>query len=108
MNRVSWLAACVLAGAACAAAAAPSTAGWSASDRLVAEACLAASELQKPKVVGAPMAFDDGVGYTALLIAGRHPRPQARQLSGSELCLYDRKAAKAHVTDADRMGAARE
>ena len=83
-------------------------AAWQVHDQQVKSACLAASELQKPKVSGRAVVFDDAVGYSALLLSGRYPKPRAKHLSGSELCLFDRKTGIAHIADADNFGLVRQ
>ena len=71
-------------------------------------ACLAASQLQRAKVAGKPVVFDDSLGTTAVLLSGRSARPKMKHLSGRELCLFDRKTGVAQVTDAENMGLARQ
>ena len=76
---------------------------WSAHDREVAEACTKASGLTKAVVTGKPMAFDDSVGMTALLVSGRYPQPHMKHQPGYALCLFDRKTREAKVTPADQL-----
>ena len=56
------------------AAQASSPGAWSAHDKEVAAACVKASGLKNAKPAGQPMAYDDSVGMTALLVAGRYPQ----------------------------------
>ena len=76
---------------------------WSAHDREVAEACTKASGLANAVVTGKPMAFDDSVGLTALLVSGRYPQPHMTHQPGQALCLFDRKTRQAKVTPADQL-----
>jgi hypothetical protein len=85
------------------AAQASSPAAWSAHDREVAAACVKASGLKDAKPAGQPMAYDDGVGMTALLVDGRYPQPHMKNRPGRVLCLFDRKKREAVVTEADQI-----
>lgn len=82
---------------------ASSPAAWSAHDKEVAAACVKASGLRDAKPAGQPMAYDDGVGMTALLVAGRYPQPHMKNRPGRVLCLFDRKKREAVVTEADQI-----
>ncbi|MES2281863.1 MAG: hypothetical protein V4542_10665 [Pseudomonadota bacterium] len=83
---------------------ASSPAAWSEHDREVAAACAKASGLKDAQAVGQPMAYDDRVGITALLIQGRYPQPHMKNRVGRELCLFDRETREAAVTEADQIG----
>lgn len=96
------LAAVLLAGA----AQASSPAAWSAHDKEVAAACVKASGLKGAKPAGQPMAYDDGVGMTALLVAGRYPQPHMKNRAGRVLCLFDRKKREAVTIEADQLSLA--
>ena len=85
------------------AAQASSPAAWSAHDKEVAAACVKASGLKDAKPAGQPMAYDDSVGMTALLVAGRYPQPHMKNRPGRVLCLFDRKKREAVVTEADQI-----
>jgi len=78
---------------------------WSAFQREVADACLGASSLAHPRAAGAPVDFDDRVGFTVLLIAGRYPQPHMHGRRGKELCLFDRRTRRATVAPADELQA---
>ncbi|WP_411885517.1 hypothetical protein [Polaromonas sp. YR568] len=98
-TTVLLLTAALLAGA----AQASSPAAWSAHDKEVAAACVKASGLKDAKPAGQPMAYDDGVGMTALLVAGHYPQPHMKNRAGRVLCLFDRKKREAVVTEADQI-----
>lgn len=82
---------------------ASSDAAWQAQDKLQREACLALSHLQNKKVLGAPVLFDDSVGYTALMIGGRYPQKHMQGKQGRELCLFQRSTGKAVISEADSL-----
>jgi hypothetical protein len=88
------------------AAQASSPAAWSAHDKEVAAACVKASGLKNAKPAGQPMAYDDSVGMTALLVAGRYPQAHMKNRTGRVLCLFDRKKHEAAVTEADQLNLA--
>jgi hypothetical protein len=98
-TTVVLLTSALLAGA----AQASSPAAWSAHDKEVAAACVKASGLKDAKPAGQPMAYDDSVGMTALLVAGRYPQPHMKNRPGRVLCLFDRKKREAVVTEADQV-----
>ncbi len=83
---------------------ASSPASWSEHDREVAATCAKASGLKDAQAVGQPMAYDDRVGITALLIQGRYPQAHMKNRIGRELCLFDRETREAAVTEADQIG----
>jgi hypothetical protein len=85
------------------AAQASSPEAWSAHDKEVAAACVKASGLKNAKPAGQPMAYDDSVGITALLVAGRYPQAHMKNRPGRVLCLFDRKKHEAVVTEADQI-----
>jgi hypothetical protein len=68
-----------------------------------AAACVKASGLKDAKPAGQPMAYDDSVGMTALLVAGRYPQAHMKNRPGRVLCLFDRKKREAVVTEADQI-----
>ncbi|MFJ4197634.1 hypothetical protein [Pseudomonas sp. NPDC089534] len=76
---------------------------WAAHDKAVLAACTQASGLKAPKPVGTAAQFDDRVGYTALLLQGQYPQKHMKGQQGTELCLYDKKAKTAYVTEWDSV-----
>lgn len=72
---------------------------WAKHDREVAERCIAASGFKDAKAVGKPVAFDDTVAQTALLIRGTYPQKHMAGKQGDVLCLYNRKVRKASVQE---------
>ncbi|ALN75283.1 MULTISPECIES: hypothetical protein [unclassified Aureimonas] len=72
---------------------------WAEFDARVTKACLAASGIRNARpstIVG----FDDRVGMVAMLVSDR-----TRGSSLSKLCLYDKKAGKAYVDEAETWSA---
>jgi len=43
------------------------------------------------------------VPVTALVLAGRYPQKHMNNRAGRELCVWDRKAGKAYVSEADQL-----
>lgn len=82
---------------------ASSDAAWAAYDKAVLASCLKASQLKGAQAIGQPAQFDDQVGYTALLLQGRYPQAHMKNQSGLELCLYNKKAKRASVTEWDSI-----
>lgn len=76
---------------------------WQDHDRQLTQACIAASGLKDAKPVGGPIAYDDRVPVTALVLAGRYPQKHMNNRPGRELCVWDRKAGKAYVSEADQL-----
>jgi hypothetical protein len=76
---------------------------WADHDRQLTQACIAASGLRDARPVGAPIAYDDRVPVTALVLAGRYPQKHMNNRPGRELCVWDRKAGKAYVSEADQL-----
>lgn len=76
---------------------------WQAQDKLQRESCLALSHLKGKKVLGAPVLFDDNVGYTALMIGGTYPQAHMKGKPGRELCLFQRSTGKAVISEADSL-----
>ena len=85
------------------AALASSPAAWKDYDQRLTKACVAASGLKDVKPVGRPIAYDDRVPVTALVLAGRYPQKHMNNRPGRELCVWDRKAEKAYVSEADQL-----
>ena len=83
---------------------ASSPAAWTEHDKEVAATCVKASALKNAKPIGQPMAYEDRVGMTVLLLAGRYPQPHMKNQIGRELCLFDRETREAAVTEADQLG----
>ncbi|UPG86949.1 hypothetical protein L2Y94_06230 [Luteibacter aegosomatis] len=84
-------------------AAASTPAAWKAYDKKVVDACVAASGLKGAAPVGGPIQYDDRVPVTALVLAGRYPQKHMKNAPGRELCVWDRKAEKAYVSEADQL-----
>ncbi|WP_205287666.1 hypothetical protein [Luteibacter jiangsuensis] len=94
----------ILGGLACATTAGASTPGaWKDYDQRLTKACIAASGLKDAKPVGGPIQYDDRVPVTALVLAGRYPQKHMNNRPGRELCVWDRKAQKAYVSEADQL-----
>jgi hypothetical protein len=94
----------VIAGGFVASAALASTpAAWKDYDQRLMKACVAASGLKDVKPVGGPIQYDDRVPVTALVLAGRYPQKHMNNRPGRELCVWDRKAEKAYVSEADQL-----
>lgn len=94
----------ILAGLACATTAGASTPdAWKDYDQRLTKACIAASGLKDAKPVGGPIQYDDRVPVTALVLAGRYPQKHMKNRPGRELCVWDRKAQKAYVSEADQL-----
>jgi len=77
--------------------------GWAAYEKEVVSACVAASNLRDAKPGGKLLDFDDLVGYTAVVIDGRHPQPHMRNKRGRVLCLFDKRTRTAYISEADSM-----
>ncbi len=84
---------------------ASSEAAWQQNDHKMQQSCLKASGLKAVKVVGKPIAYDDSVGFDALLLEGRYPQKHMKNQVGRELCLYQRHSGKAVVSEADALRA---
>lgn len=72
---------------------------WAAFEAKVTKACLGASSLRNSRastIVG----FDDRAGVVAMLISDK-----TRGSSRSELCIYDKRAGRAFVSDAEMWSA---
>lgn len=76
---------------------------WKDHDRQLTQACIAASGLKDARPVGGPIAYEDRVPVTALVLAGRYPQKHMNNRPGRELCVWDRKAGKAYVSEADQL-----
>jgi len=76
---------------------------WKDYDQRLMKACVAASGLKDAKPVGGPIHYDDRVPVTALVLAGRYPQKHMKNRPGRELCVWDRKAEKAYVSEADQL-----
>lgn len=93
------LAALGLAGA----AHASSPAAWQGYEQQVTRACVAASGLKGARPVGRVIQYDDRVPVSAVVLAGTYPQKHMRNAAGRELCVWDRKAQKAYVSEADQL-----
>ena len=82
---------------------ASSPAAWKDYDQRLTKACIAASGLKDVKPVGGPIQYDDRVPVTALVLAGRYPQKHMNNRPGRELCVWDRKAGKAYVSEAEQL-----
>lgn len=89
----------VLAGAGGAVASSPGA--WAAVEREAARACAAASGLRDPVVSDSTVRFDDSLGVDARLVRGAWPQPHMKGAQALMLCLYDRRARRAQVQDAE-------
>jgi len=76
---------------------------WKDYNQRLTRACVAASGLKDVKPVGGPIQYDDRVPVTALVLAGRYPQKHMNNRPGRELCVWDRKANKAYVSEADQL-----
>lgn len=83
------------------AAAASAPDAWKDYNQRLVKACVAASGLKGATPVGGPIQYDDRVPVTALVLAGRYPQTHMKNRPGRELCVWDRKAEKAYVSEAD-------
>jgi alkaline phosphatase len=76
---------------------------WAAHEQEVIAACLAATALQEARAAGETIEFDDRVGMTVLLLAGREAAPHREGRRARELCLFDKTSRKAAVAPADAL-----
>lgn len=81
--------------------AASSPAAWAQHDKDTQQACAAASELNDPVVHPKTVLFDDTVGMYARLVTGTWKPAHMKGAKAVMLCLYDRKARRATVQDAE-------
>ena len=82
-------------------ASASSPAAWAQHDKDTQQACAAASELNNPVVHPKAVLFDDTVGMDARLVTGTLKPPHMKGAKAVMLCLYDRRARRAQVQDAE-------
>jgi hypothetical protein len=75
---------------------------WSAYDRQVRTACVAASGLAAVRVKGQRVDLP-GLGLSALLLEGTYPQPHMGGRKGLELCLVEQRSGRASVAEADRL-----
>lgn len=88
---------------------ASSPAAWQAYDQEVRSACLKASRLLQPRLLGeridVPVADVSPTQNTLListvLLEGRYRQPHMRGQKGRELCLFEQRTRQASVADAD-------
>ncbi|UMZ10995.1 hypothetical protein I9018_26490 [Pseudomonas sp. MPFS] len=90
-------------GAICGTAHASSDQAWAELEQAMQRACIQASGLKNPKLLGNSAQFDDQVGYSALLLQGQYPQKHMQGRSGIELCLYHRSSRKAVVSEWDAI-----
>lgn len=84
---------------------------WRAYDQEVRQACLKASGLSRPRVLGdrvdVPVADLAPNGTTllisALLLEGSYPQPHMRGQTGRELCLFEQRTRRATVAEAESL-----
>ncbi len=81
--------------------AASSPSAWSALESDAAKACAAASGLRNPVVSATTVRYDDTLGVDARLVSGTWPQPHMKGSQALMLCLYDRRARRAQVQDAE-------
>lgn len=74
---------------------------WAAHAREVEAACLKASGFTGAKLVGKIATFPDETGFDVVLVRGRYPQPHMKNQTGRMYCLFDRKAKKAVVSEAE-------
>ena len=92
-------------------ASASSPEAWKAYDREVRSACLQASRLAQPRVLGTrmdvPVADVTPSGGTllisAVLMEGTHPQAHMGGRKGRELCLFEQRTRRATVADAEAL-----
>ena len=60
----------------------------------VTKACIRASGLVDARLVGSVISFDDSVGRSAALIAGRYPQAHMARAKGLSLCFSTGAAAR--------------
>jgi hypothetical protein len=99
MRTSAMMGSVALAWLATGAAYASSDQAWAEFDARVTHACIAASGISKP-MPSAIIGFDDRVGMVAMLVKDR-----TRGSSEAKLCLYDKRAQKAYVDEAQRWSA---
>jgi hypothetical protein len=80
---------------------AASTDAWAAHRQDVTKACIRASGLVDARLVGSVISFDDSVGRSAALIAGRYPQAHMARAKGLNLCLFDRRSRTTQAAPAD-------
>ncbi len=72
---------------------------WKLMQRQAERACLKASALARPRVSNM-VVFDDATGVAAMLVTGTYPQAHMKGAIGTHLCLYNRKAKKAAIEEA--------
>lgn len=93
----------LLAGVIASGAVASSPSSWAENDRTAAARCIKASQLRAATATPANNRprFGDDIGFDALLVTGTYPQPHMRGQKGTVLCLWERGARKAHVSEAN-------
>jgi len=94
---------------------ASSPAAWRAYDQEVRSACLKASRLAQPRVLGGridvPVADGTPSGNTllisALLLEGTYPQAHMGGRKGRDLCLFEQRTRRATVAEADALDGSR-
>jgi hypothetical protein len=84
---------------------------WRAYDQEVRSACLKASGLVQPRVLGGRIDFPVADGtpsgntllITALLLEGIYPQPHMGGRKGRDLCLFEQRTRRATVADAEAL-----
>lgn len=82
-------------------ASASTAASWAGLERDTARACASASGLLNAVVTESTVRFDDSLGVDARLVRGTWPQPHMKGAQALMLCLYDRRARRAQVQDAE-------
>lgn len=88
-----------------------SPAAWKAYDQTARSACLKASRLLQPRLLGeridVPVAEPSPSGITplisAFLIEGVYPQAHPRGQRGRELCLFEQRTGRATVAEAEAL-----
>ncbi|MEY4354068.1 MAG: hypothetical protein RLZZ609_2309 [Cyanobacteriota bacterium] len=75
---------------------------WRAYEREVRQACLAASGLKAPRVVGQRVDVPE-LSLSVLLLAGRYPQAHMAGRAGRELCLFTQEGRRAVIAVADGL-----
>jgi hypothetical protein len=74
---------------------------WTAHRQEVVAACIRSSGLVDARLVGSVIEFNDSVGSSAALVAGRYPHVPMAGQEGLSLCLFDRRSRSAQAAPAD-------
>jgi hypothetical protein len=72
---------------------------WAEYEQEVTTACFAASGFKEPKAHTDLILFGDDVGRDAVIVEGIYPQPHMSGAKGMMLCLFDKAARKAAVSE---------